>query len=72
MGYYCEVWVGASPDPWYTMLTTDEAERIAHSLWLQGEAVYIARIEDGEEVYCKAYNPNRARKGRKHQREITV
>lgn len=68
MGYYCEVWVGASPDPWYTMLTQEEAERIAHSLWMQGEAVYIVRIEDGEEVYCRAYNPNTNshRKGRKH------
>ena len=70
MGYY-EIWVGADPDPWHTMLTKEEAERIAHRLWLDGAAVYIARIEDGEEVWCRAYNPNSARKGRK-QKEITA
>ena len=69
MGYYCEVWVGCEQEPAYTMLDTDEAKRIAHRLWMDGEAVYIARIEDGEEVWCRAYSPNlmnSARKGRRH------
>ena len=65
MGYYCEVWVGCEQEPAYTMLDAEEARRIAHRLWMEGRAVYISRIEDGEEVYCRAYSPNRARKGRK-------
>ena len=58
MGYYCEVWAGCEPEPAYTMLDMDEAKRIAHRLWMDGEAVYIARIEDGEEVWCRAYRPH--------------
>lgn len=52
MGYYCEVWVGCDPDPWYTMLTQKEADSIAQALWIEGNVVYISRIEDGEEVSC--------------------